>query len=194
MITKNMVRIVGIAIIVAGSTGGCKCGRDVIVEDAMIDDVPLVEEKPDANPPRVNFPRSSQTDDVILNRFIEEVLMACERGDYDKFRQAFGTAYNPTSREDFRLYWENVETITVAGVYPNQQKKDSPEYFLHTVVRLREPDRKGRQTRDAVVVLFKELGEWRLVPATNEIIRRVRAASTQPGMTANLSVNLKDEK
>jgi len=178
MTAKNVVRVLGAALVVAGAMGGCRCSGQAGVDEAKIDEPPLDKVYPNVDRPRAEFPRSCQTDDPTLNKFIGTILAVCERGDYDTFRQSFGTAYDPTEEKDFERFWRNVGEIRVAGIYPG--KADPPEYYVHVVVRLREADRKGRQSRDAVVTVFQELGEWRIVPASKEIIQKVLAASTQP--------------
>jgi len=157
--------------------GGCRCGREPGAGEAEIDVPDIVAAQPDVDRPRVVFPAGLQSDDPSLNEFIRRALGVCERGDYDGFRQLFSVHTTPTSQKDFERVWLSVQEITVAGVYA---AKGSPDlFFVHAIVRYRQPDRKGRLTRDAALAVFKESGHWRIGPAPTGIIRKMRAAATQ---------------
>jgi hypothetical protein len=164
----------------AGSIGGCECSRDVAVNpDTQIDLPPIAEEYPEVPRPAVSFPPECRQKDATLNKFIQDALTICHRGDYDAFRQLFGTAYEPTSELDFKDVWSNVADITVCQVHAD--KRDPPRYYVvFAKVRLRKADKKDRREREIPIMVFQEGGRWRLGPAPSEVIDRMRAAASQP--------------
>ncbi len=182
MTARNVVKLVCAAAIAAGGMGGCKCRQDVGTGDEpRIETTPIAEEYPDVPTPKIDFPARWHSEDTTLNAFIDHALKVCGEGDYDGFRQLFGTEYTPTGRSDFERAWHAFSDIKVTRLFRGPQ--DPPAYYLHVVVRRREPDRKGRRQRDAVVMVFREAGDWRLGPAPKEIVRKVLAASTRPAGT-----------
>ena len=179
MTVKHVVRLFWVAAIMGGSMGGCRCGQGGGAADGpTIKTPPIGEEDPNAPKPVVDFPKHLHSRDPTLNAFVDYALEVCARGDYDGFRQLFGTAYTPTSRSDFEQRWYAVRDLSVVSLYRGPQ--DPPEYYLHVVVRWREPDHKGRAKRDAVVMVYREANEWQLGPAPKEIASKVLAASTRP--------------
>jgi len=154
------------------------CSRDAAVDDGPeINKPPISVEDPEAPRPAVNFPAHLRQKDPTLNAFIEKVLEICYRGDYDAFRQLFGTAYQPTDEKQFRQVWYNVGNVDVILVQDGRQKE--PHYYVLAKVRLRTP-RNGRQERSVPVMVFKEAGEWRVGPPPKAAIEELRALETQP--------------
>jgi hypothetical protein len=156
---------------------GCKrpAGND---SDDGIHKTPIIYKDPNAEAPNVIFPEQFKTEDVALNEFIRKALESCKTGDYDKFRQLFGVASDPPAGAQFDRVWKGVKEIRVAGMYQGPQRP--PEYYVHVVVQLRQPDRHERTERQAVIVVFQEGGEWRLAPAPSEIQGQILYADTQP--------------
>ena len=178
MIANNMVILVWLVLVITGSMGGCECQRDVMVDDGpQIERPTMAEIDPHAERPYTQFSSDLRTDDVSLNKFVERALKICEEGDYDAFRQLFGTTYTPTEQKAFERVWHNVRDIRVGSL--NFGKNDSNVYYLHAMVRLRKPDRKKRQERDIVVTIFKEAGDWHLGPAPKEVVEKVLEINQQ---------------
>ena len=177
MISRIIVRLVSGMLVVTGSMGGCECQRDVLVEEGPVIEQPsMVEMDPRAERPRTHFSSDLHTEDVSLNKFIEKALTVCENGDYDSFRQLFGTAYTPTEKKSFERVWRNVRDIQIGKL--GSEKQNSDVYYLHAVVQFREPDSQERTKRDLVLTIFKEAGEWKLGPASKEIINKVLKKQT----------------
>ncbi len=176
---RRWPRILFAAAVTAWFLGGCRCGRDINVSDGPeINKPPLSKEDPDAPRPAVLFPPALRQTDPTLNAFIERVLTICSRGDYDGFRELFGSAYEPTREEQFKKVWYGVESVEVAQVQVGPEKQ--PHYYVMAQVRLRKPDRKGREDRSVPVMVFKEAGEWRVGPPPQGAIDRLRALESQP--------------
>jgi hypothetical protein len=168
----------------AGSTlGGCKCGRDVAVEDeGRIDRPSIAELYPDVPRPKVDFPAHSQINDPSFNRFMKKTLEICQRGDYDGFRQLFGPAYEPTSKTKFDKVWRNVKNIEVRRIVQGPQ--ETPHYYVFARVRLREPDRQQQKERDIWVMGYKRSGRWRLGVPSQDVIDQLRSLETAPASPA----------
>jgi len=180
MLVRKLLKVAWTASLAACSIGGCECSRDVAVnEDTQIDLPAIVEENPEAPRPAVSFSPECRQEDPALNKFIQDALTICHRGDYDAFRQLFGTAYEPTSESDFKRVWSNVEDIAVREV--RADKRDPPRYYVvFAKVRLRKADKKDRRERDIPIMVFQEGGRWRLGSAPSEVIDRMKAAASQP--------------
>jgi len=181
MSAKSVLKIIWIMALAACSIGGCECSRDVAVNpDTQIDLPPLAVENPQEPQPTVLFAPECRQEDATINKFIQDALTICHRGDYDAFRQLFGMAYEPTSESDFKRVWSNVAKIVVHRVHADD-KQDSPRYYVvFAKVRLRTADRENRLERDIPILVFQERGQWRLGPAPSEVIDRIRAAASQP--------------
>ncbi len=169
--TRLVVRILLAAAAVAGSMGGCECGKEEVGEDHNALDRPTItEENPQVERPNVYFPRDLMTEDVSLNKFVDKALNVCYEGDYDGFRQLFGASYKPPKETNFQAIWTQVRSVQVARI-EQHPGKEPPVYYLHAVVRLRNPDSKGRTRRDIVIAIFPEAGQWRLGNAPEEVTR-----------------------
>jgi len=142
-----------VATLVGSTLGGCKCGRDVAVARLHLDD-------------------------PSFNQFVTQTLEVCRRGDYDGFRQLFGSAYEPTSEAKFVKVWSNVKAIEVRRIVQGPQ--ETPHYYVYARVRLREPDRKQQDERDIWVTVYRESGRWRLGVPSQEIIEQLRMLETAP--------------
>lgn len=178
MRTQALLRLFLVAFGFAGFPAMPGCSRDAGVDEGPeINKKPISEEDPEAPRPVVNFPPHLRQQDPTLNAFIEKVLTICSVGDYDAFRQLFGTAYQPTDEKQFRQVWYNVGSVDVMLVQAGRQKE--PHYYVLAKVRLRTP-RNGRQERSVPVMVFKEADEWRVGPPPKAAIEELRALETQP--------------
>jgi len=179
MLLKQLLKVVWAMGLAACSVGGCECSRDVAVGgDAQIDYTPIADESPEKPRPAVLFDPGCRQEDATLNKFIQDALSTCHRGDYDAFRHLFGATYEPPSEVDFARVWSNVEEIAVRQVYPGQG--EPTHYYVLAKVRLREADSKNRRERDIPIMVYKEGPHWRLGAAPSEVIDKVRAAASQP--------------
>lgn len=167
-----------LAFLASWTMGGCECSQDVAVSTGPRIDTPtIVEEKPDAPRPAVLFPDSLRAEDATLNRFVEEAMAVCRQGDYDRFRQLFGTAYEPVGLADFRRVWHDVESIEILSLHP--AKGEPPRYYvIFAKARLRHPDQKGRAERIIPVMVFREGEDWRMGSAPREVVERLRPLAT----------------
>ncbi len=177
---RKSIRLLLAAFCVAGILGGCKCGRDVAAPDEVsIDQPALSDQNPNVPQPEIHFPHELKTDDPTLNQFVLKILDICNKGDYDGYRQLFGTAYTPTPKTNFEHVWQQVRMIRVVRI-EKHPRRDPPEYYLHARIILRQPDRQNRTERNVIIMMFKEDGEWRLGSAPKEVSRVIMAADSQP--------------
>jgi len=181
MSARTAFKLIWSMALAAGSIGGCECSRDVAVnEDTQIDRPPIAVENPEEPRPAVSFAPECRQKDATLNKFIQDALTICHRGDYDAFRQLFGTAYEPTSESDFKRVWSNVAEIAIRQVHADD-KQDPPRYYVvFAKVRLRKADKKDRRERDIHIMVFQEGEQWRLGAAPSEVIDSIRARASQP--------------
>jgi hypothetical protein len=172
LIMRKLITILAFSTMLSG------CGKGDSQQDSL--DLPSnVKVNPKAPAPTVAFPRELQKDDSTLNKFIEDALSICAEGDYDRFRQLFGAAYAPPTKEDFDKIWAGVKSIEIVSVHPDPREKP-PIYYVHANVLLRQADPHGRTKRDAIVAVFQENGQWRLSPPSKEIVHKVLLADSRP--------------
>jgi len=168
MITSRIIKVFLLFLFASVTIGGCDCGGDAGEADpSIIDDDPLAKENPDT--PRAVFLADKWTDDASLNAFIEKAMDVCSKGDYDGFRQLFGTSYQPTERKQFKRIWGAVREIRVEQV--RKGRADPPEYYVHAEVHWRRPDKNRRLSRSVVIMAYQEAGQWRIGTATREVVR-----------------------
>lgn len=160
-------------------TGGCECSQEKQKDEgALINRPDLARQIPSAPRPSVIMLPECRQPDPDLNQFIEHTMGVCSRGDYDAYRQLFGTAYKPTAEVDFKRIWQGVKEIVVRRVWPSPEKP--PRYYVLADVKLRKPDSKGRHERSVPIMVFQEAGQWRVGPAPKHVIELIRAADSQP--------------
>ena len=178
---RGLMKIFGAAALSVCLAAGWGCSRDATVDEGpAIDKKPISTEDPNAPQPDVLFPDALRQSDRTLNEFIVKVLDICKRGDYDAFRQLFGTAYQPTPEDQFKRVWYGVKSVEVTRVEVGPQKE--PHYYVLATVRLRKP-RKGQDERSVPVMVFKESGTWRVGPPSQEAIQALRSLESQPATT-----------
>jgi len=187
--TRRVYRLIGYAIrstlAAACVMGGYGCQKSVEDSDATIDKPPISEKDPKADRPLVQFPQHLQTNEPSLNQFIVSALQTCATGDYDAFRQLFGSSFKPPGPADFERIWYQVQSVEVISVHAGQE--EPPEYYVHATVKLRIPDRRDREKRDVVVAVVREADEWRMAQAPKEAIHKVLVVDSQPATESSPS-------
>jgi hypothetical protein len=170
MTKSRLFRVFLLFLLASGHAGGCNCGGDQgDGQTSIIDEPLLADENPDA--PRAVFPEDRRTDDPSLNAFVEKAMRVCSEGDYDGFRQLFGTAYQPTERKQFKRIWAAVREIRVERVHAG--RGEPLAYYVHAEVHWRKPDKNRRLSRSAVIMAYQEGGQWRIGSAPREAVRAI---------------------
>jgi hypothetical protein len=178
------------------------CSRDEptpkkSLSDKMLEDPIEMQGKP----PKIDFPADVRCDDESINDFIDELIRICLQGEYGRYRLAVSTKVDPIDREQFRRAWQAVEKVEVRRIVkiwpppgkplPTQpagrEELLHPIYGVHARITLREqPGRSERaRTREVVVLVIQENGEWKLgPPAGRDIKYRIMGidAATDDGL------------
>lgn len=186
---RALIRLCFTTALAACLMGGCRCGRDIAVsdDDPEIDKPDLITEFPGVPRPETIFPAHLRQEDPSLNKFIEQVLDVCARGDYDAYRQLFGTAYPPTPENQFRKVWPGVKSAEVIRIERGKDHMDQePRYFVLARVHV-QTEARGLEARSVPVMVFKEGGEWRVGQAPKKEIERLRALESQPAAASELT-------
>ncbi len=168
-------------------------------QPAESDEVDRIESHGD-EAPEVIFPAALRTDDPSLNRFIDDVLGFCAKGDYGMYRLAVGSQYEPLPRKSFERAWHAVKEVRVrkvirvhdpttraAGSAPAETREElrNPIYCVHGTIVLRDNQR-PRPVREVVVLVIKENGEWKLgPPAPPAIKQRIMGTDAPAGDLVN---------
>lgn len=168
-----------IAVLGAGLLTAC---NDEDPDDQSLTLPSMLEVQPGAEPPKIKFPAEWHQADPTVNAFIMRVLDICQRGDYDRFCSLFGISDAPPGYDDFKRIWGGVGELAVRSV--RMGSDDPPQYFVHTTVKLRQADSQKRTERAAVIRVFKELDDWRISAAPQDIVRKVLIADSQPASSA----------
>ncbi len=157
------------------------------------DEVDRIESQGD-EAPEVIFPAALRTDDPSLNKFIDDVLGFCARGDYGMYRLAVGSQYEPLPRKNFERAWHAVKEVRVRKVIrvhepttrpaasaPAEIREElrNPIYCVHGTILLRDNQR-PRPVREVVVLVIKENGEWRLGPPAPAAIKQRIMGTDEP--------------
>jgi len=142
----------------------------------------------------VIFPAALRTDDPSLNKFIDDVLGFCARGDYGMYRLAVGSQYEPLPRKNFERAWHAVKEVRVRKVIrvhepttrpaasaPVEIREElrNPIYCVHGTILLRDNQR-PRPVREVVVLVIKENGEWKLGPPAPAAIKQRIMGTDEP--------------
>jgi hypothetical protein len=163
-------------VMLLGLFGGCRHNQDPDI--AILDKLSEAEANPSAERPKTYFPPEWQQPDKTINDFILKVLDTCHRGDYDKFCQFMATTETPPGQENFSKIWHVVGDITVRSV--RSDGKTPPSYYVHAIAKLRRPDAQKRTQRNLIVRVFKEMDQWRIAAATQDVERKILVADSQP--------------
>lgn len=182
------VVIFSLAATLAACFGGCECQRQASqAGPGPIDAENLADVVPGVKPPEITFPAELRPADTEVAAFIDEALSICQKGDYDGFRQLFGTHYEPKTQAEFKGIWQQVASIEILRI--RSAPPANPQFYIvESKARLRAKDRRGREEIDLPVLLYKEAERWRLGPVPKEIRDRLRSA-TQPAATQEAGEN-----
>ncbi len=155
------------------------------------------------------FPESLRVKEAPVNALLEKAMRYCSEGDYESFRLIWTARQEPIARNEFHRGWEAMKEIriralervalaTPIGGQAEAKRDAGPEtvYVAYAEMKLdqelirpaegrRDSDVRSASEnvrRDAVLMIVKELGEWRLAHAPKNMRSWVREkfASTSP--------------
>jgi hypothetical protein len=118
-------------------------------------------------------------------RFLRAFLETCLTGDYEGYRKYVSRRQQPESRERFKRIYDSISLLTVERFdeveVPTLPK---PTYAIVCAVEF-VPGKTpvfNEDRREIAILVFREEGEWRMLPAPSKFQpdRRSRATATQP--------------
>lgn len=131
----------------------------------------------------------SRCRDESLNAFISQAVRHCVDGNYEEYRLLWRYDHQPTSRRHFESVWGMVEQVEVKALkplrfrLPNGTLDDQEYYVFQAFITLRDEAvqlAKGRlQDRDVVLLIVRDNGAWRLVPAPAEVRDALAGTATE---------------
>jgi hypothetical protein len=120
----------------------------------------------------LTFPNELRAQHPEVSRFLDDFLGAWRTGEYERYRQLVGRAHTPESRERFEAICAATEAVTVVGIEPIDSAQVPPPVFRVVFEVEVSPEREvrpGERRRKVALLVFKELGQWRMAPAPAEL-------------------------
>ncbi len=132
-----------------------------------------------------------QYPDVVA--FVTEFLETCYAGDYEAYRLLVARATTPESPQRFEAIYRAIERVRVESIEPVEVPGvEGTAYLVVSDVRL-DPQRKvsirGAHRKLAILV-FQELGQWRMTPAPSHLQPRDPADGAPAASSAPAGENL----
>lgn len=107
--------------------------------------------------------------------FVERFLDTCLSGNYTEYRLLVSRTHVPESRERFEAIYRGLKSVTVEAIRPLEPTPalplPAPAYLVTSRLEVRPDTRledRAPRTRIAIIV-FREEGEWRMLPAPAEL-------------------------
>jgi len=193
-------RFVATLVLVLGGfalAAGCEKQQDKRTEPAE------TEQAPESRRAALIFPKSLRVEEAPVNALLEKAMRLCSEGDYENFRMIWTARQEPISRGEFLKGWaamqqiriRALERVALATPIGGQADADAgreaaPEivYVAYAEMTL-DPKQLGRAKhrpgagssdatadarREAVLMIVKELGDWRLAQAPKSMRSWVR--------------------
>jgi hypothetical protein len=119
----------------------------------------------------IDFPAELQPEDTEVTAFIRRVIETCNGGDYDAFRLLWSAKDDPFPRDAFERGWRAVQQVTIRDVQKLRRKAEGDVvYGVHASVVL--DGSVPEPTREVVLLLVREMGQWRLARAPAALRKR----------------------
>ncbi|MFQ5461749.1 MAG: hypothetical protein ACE5E5_03885 [Phycisphaerae bacterium] len=159
------------------------------------------EQTPESTRAALVFPKSLRVKEAPVNALLEKAMRLCSEGDYENFRMIWTARQEPISRGEFQKGWaamkeiriralERVALASPIGGQADAGSDAAPEivYVAYAEMTL-DPtlleqtahrqsagtsDAKADARREAVLMIVKELGDWRLAQAPKSMRSWVR--------------------
>jgi hypothetical protein len=161
----------GLAALAAGALPACDRG------DTPIPSEPEQKETVPAPPmeqrPTYKFMPGLREEHPEVCGFVREFLETCLAGNYEDYRKLVSRAANPESKERFQAIYYAIKSVTVETIEAVELPGlPAAAYRVVSTVDF-HPDRKvslrAGANRDIAILVFKEEGRWRMVPAPAEL-------------------------
>ena len=196
-----------IALLVTTSDFGCRRN-----EPAPTPSPPTSE--PERKPERLVFPDELRVADASVNEFVDRAMRTIAQGEYEPFRALWSVRNDPPSSADFDKGWQAVRSIRVVALekvmIATESDRQAPastgeapsgaaspieisrapdaehSYALLAEIDLdpKNPATRDEPTREVVLVMIREQGEWRMVRAPKALRNwLLERAGKSPGRT-----------
>jgi hypothetical protein len=119
----------------------------------------------------LTFPAEVRAPHPEISAFLDEVLGTWLAGDYEGYRRFVSRARTPESFERFEAIRDVTEALTVDSIEQvNVPQLPSPAYRVVLSAELSKEyeARRREKRRTLAIVVFKEVGEWRMAVAPAE--------------------------
>ncbi|MGE3182291.1 MAG: hypothetical protein AB7N71_11730 [Phycisphaerae bacterium] len=159
-------RFVGVAL-TAGllAFGGCKQGKGAKANATTANGGNAVV---DAHKPEYKFAESVRVEQPEMVRFLRGFLETCMSGDYEEYRRYVSRQEQPETRDKFRKIYDAINLLTVTEIHEIEHPRyPKPTYRVVSEAEFVEGKEPvfGEDRREIAILVFKEEGEWRIVPA-----------------------------
>ncbi len=146
---------------------GCEGGASSDADDQS-------PESADVTPrhlPALTFPAEVRARHPEVSAFIDEFLGMWLVRDYAGYRRLVSRGCTPESRERFEAIYNATKAVAIESIEPiSTPRLPSPAYRVVCKVEL-TPEQEARMRskhRKVAILVFKELGNWRMAPAPAE--------------------------
>ncbi len=137
--------------------------------------------------PAFDFPEEIRSTDLSVNAFIDRFFRLCASANYPEVRlllsQRSGESL-PPNRFERMFNAMKAARIKELKAFPDPENLDEKAYVLFAEYDLEDFAAKQQKKNNPVrLLIFKENGQWRLGPASRDILARIdayEAATSQP--------------
>lgn len=127
---------------------------------------------PPAVTPEYRFAEHLREQHPEIVAFVQHFLETCLAGDYAGYRMLVSRTRDPESRERFQAVFHAIRALRIDEIEPLDLPRVSDEVFLVVSKLEFHPDSKARLRRKnnrIAILVLKEGGEWRMMPAPSEL-------------------------
>lgn len=127
---------------------------------------------PPPEPPEYTIRRELRGSYPDVTTFVENFLATCLAGDYAGYRKLVSQRRTPESRERFQAVYYALRDVVVDRIEPiDLPHVPGPSYRVECDVSVRpdQPHAVKWQRRRIAILVLREEGEWRMVPAPSEL-------------------------
>jgi len=127
----------------------------------------------------LDFPVEAASDDPAVNEVVRSSLLACLRGDYNRFRSHWSPTEEPLRRQQFERSWQPIRKIAVATVQPMRHADHGGLlYYVHA--RLEFGPGAKQTSREVVVLIVREGESWHLARAPKSLVKQLLQTDADP--------------
>jgi hypothetical protein len=136
----------------------------------------------------IQFPEALRTEDESVNAFIAEAIRVCASEDYDAFRLLWSALEEPIGKQQFQAGFRATRRVTILDLAKRRLPDGELVYLVYCLVEL-DPREVPEPTRDIVLLLRKEQGDWRIATPPQKEARALKARFERRRAEANATSN-----